>query len=33
MGHARPSVTSDLYAHAIPDQIGEAVESAQRLFG
>lgn len=33
LGHARPSITADLYAHAIPDQIEEAFSAAGRLFG
>jgi len=33
MGHAKPSITADLYAHAIPTQVAEARASANRLFG
>jgi integrase len=33
LGHARPSITADLYAHAIPDQIEEATTAVRRLFG
>ena len=33
LGHARPSITADLYAHAVADQIDEASEAQRRLFG
>lgn len=33
MGHSKPSVTADLYAHAIPDQVEEARAAERRLFG
>lgn len=33
LGHARPSITADLYAHAIPDQIEEAGAAVRSLFG
>lgn len=33
LGHAKPSITADLYAHAIPEQVDEAGAAARRLFG
>ena len=33
LGHARPSITADLYAHAVADQIEEAGSAVRRLFG
>jgi integrase len=33
LGHSKVSTTLDLYAHAIPSQVSEAVAVLQRLFG